>query len=64
MARHASLAQKAGFYLVGAPYRLAVLAVREARKGNLRAALSGLTRGLLSFLRSGKAERRDRRGHS
>jgi GT2 family glycosyltransferase len=52
MARHATPAQKLGFYLVGGPYRLARLLTREARSGNLRAALGGLARGLLTFRRS------------
>ena len=45
MRRHASVGQKLGFYFVGAPFRLARVAWREGRRGNLRGALSGLIRG-------------------
>lgn len=46
--RHASPWQKLGFYFVGAPFRLARVAIREGRRGNLRKALSGLIRGAAS----------------
>ena len=52
MERHATLPQKLGFYLVGGPYRFSVLLIREARKGNLAAAVGGLVRGLVTFRRS------------
>ena len=45
MHRHASLTQRLGFYFIGAPYRLLVLALREARRGNLLPALRGLIQG-------------------
>jgi GT2 family glycosyltransferase len=45
MNRHASIPQKAGFFIIGAPYRLLVLAFREAKKGNLGSAIKGLLRG-------------------
>jgi GT2 family glycosyltransferase len=47
MGRHASLLEKLGFYLVGGPYRLLRLVVRELRDGNFEA-LSGLARGIFS----------------
>ena len=46
MRRHASLAQKIAFYLVGAPILVVQVFIREARRGNLRA-LRGLLQGLL-----------------
>jgi GT2 family glycosyltransferase len=52
MSRHASPWQKAGFFLIGGPYRLFVLVFREARRGNLLNAVRGLWRGAASFMRS------------
>ncbi len=46
MGRHASLSQKLGFYLVGGPYRLLRLVLRELRQGNIDA-LRGLIDGLI-----------------
>jgi GT2 family glycosyltransferase len=46
MRRHASAAERAGFFLLGAPYLLLALLGRECRRGNLSAALRGLLRGL------------------
>jgi GT2 family glycosyltransferase len=53
MGRHASLSQKLGFYCIGAPWLLALLTLREARRGNLLPAVAGLARGGLQFLRGG-----------
>jgi GT2 family glycosyltransferase len=50
LARHGTLAQKLGFYLLGAPYMVVRVAVREGRRGNL-GALRGVARGLLDRLR-------------
>jgi len=50
MRRHASLGQKLGFFLVGAPYMLGRVFVREGRKGNLTA-LRGLVRGIFDSLK-------------
>ncbi|MGH2538522.1 MAG: glycosyltransferase family 2 protein [Candidatus Promineifilaceae bacterium] len=44
--RHATRWQKLGFYLAGAPYLALRMAVREGRRGNLRA-LRGALRGLV-----------------
>jgi GT2 family glycosyltransferase len=46
MRRHASLWQKIGFYLFGAPILAIQVFIREARRGNLRA-IRGLVQGLL-----------------
>lgn len=46
MRRHATPAQKAAFYLFGAPLLAAQVVVRELRRGNWRA-LRGLAQGLL-----------------
>jgi GT2 family glycosyltransferase len=51
MRRHASIAEQAAFYLVGAPLRLIQMMVREGRKGNW-AALRGSARGLFDSCRS------------
>jgi GT2 family glycosyltransferase len=50
MRRHASVAQQLGFFLVGAPYRVARLVVREARRRNL-GAIRGLVRGAIDSVR-------------
>jgi GT2 family glycosyltransferase len=47
MRRHASPLQKAGFYLIGAPYLAAKVFFREAKRGNLNA-VRGLIKGLLT----------------
>ena len=47
MKRHASLGEKLGFYIVGGPYRLILLILREGRKGSFNA-LKGLVHGLTS----------------
>ena len=49
--RHATLPQKLGFFLVGAPFLALRVVVREGRRGNLKAFL-GTLRGMLDFLRS------------
>jgi len=49
--RHASPGQKLGFFLVGAPYLVARVIMREGGKGNWRA-FRGLLRGMLDFFRS------------
>lgn len=46
MRRHASLPQKAAFYLIGAPYLAVRVFLREARRGNL-GAIRGLLQGML-----------------
>jgi GT2 family glycosyltransferase len=46
MSRHASTWQKLGFFVVGAPYILVNVVLREGRKGNWRA-IRGLLRGLV-----------------
>ena len=46
MRRHASLWQKIGFYVVGAPVLAVQVFIREARRGNLRA-IRGLIQGLI-----------------
>ena len=51
MRRHASPGQKLGFFLVGAPYLVARVIMREGGKGNWRA-FRGLLRGMLDFFRS------------
>jgi hypothetical protein len=50
MRRHAPLAQQLGFFTVGAPYLAFRLAVREGRRGNLKA-IRGTLRGLLDLAR-------------
>lgn len=45
MRRHASVWQKIGFYVIGAPVLVVQVFVREARRGNLRA-IRGLMQGL------------------
>jgi GT2 family glycosyltransferase len=50
MRRHASLPQRFAFYLVGAPYLLIRILIREAKKGNLTA-MRGLVRGMFDFFR-------------
>jgi GT2 family glycosyltransferase len=51
MRRHASASDWAGFLLLGAPRALVRMALREARRGNLRALL-GTLRGVLDGSRS------------
>ena len=46
MGRHASLMEKLGFYLIGGPYRLIHLIIREGRQGNFNA-LKGLAHGFV-----------------
>jgi GT2 family glycosyltransferase len=46
MRRHATLGQKAAFFLFGAPVLAVQVILREARRGNLRA-IRGLVRGVL-----------------
>ena len=48
MNRHASLLQKAGFYLFGAAYLAVRTFIREARRGNVKA-IRGIIRGLIDF---------------
>ena len=48
--RHGSPLQKLGFYLLGAPYLVVKVTVREARRGNL-SAVRGIFRGILDFSR-------------
>jgi hypothetical protein len=48
MLRHASLMQKSGFYLFGAPYLAVRTFMREAGKGNIKA-LRGIVRGMIDF---------------
>jgi hypothetical protein len=45
MRRHASLPDWLGFVFIGVPLITGRVIVREARKGNLLAALKGLVRG-------------------
>ncbi len=51
MRRHASLPQKLGFFLIGAPFIAIRLIVREGRKGNI-SAVRGVLRGIVDFFRS------------
>jgi GT2 family glycosyltransferase len=51
MHRHAALVERIGFFLVGAPYLLIQVIVREGRRGNL-GALRGLFQGVLDLTRS------------
>jgi GT2 family glycosyltransferase len=53
MNRYASLMQKLGFFLVGAPYLAARVLVREGRKGNL-GAFRGLLMGPIDFFKSNR----------
>ena len=48
--RHASVPQKIGFFLLGAPFLAARLVLREGRRGNLRA-VRGILRGLADAVR-------------
>jgi O-antigen biosynthesis protein len=50
MRRHASLPEKAAFYLLGAPLLAFRVMIREIRRGNL-GALRGLVRGLIDSLK-------------
>jgi GT2 family glycosyltransferase len=50
MRRHASLGQKLGFFLVGAPYLAIRVTIREGKKGNL-GAFRGLVRGIFDFFK-------------
>jgi hypothetical protein len=49
--KHASLLEKAGFFLVGIPYAMLRVFFREGRAGNLDA-LRGLWRGTVNYLKS------------
>jgi len=51
MRRHASLRQKLGFFLIGAPYMAVRVMIREGKRGNLDA-LRGLIRGMFDFYKS------------
>ncbi len=51
LAQHGTTSQKAGFFLIGAPYLLSGIVIREGRRGNWRA-LKGLARGGFDFVRS------------
>lgn len=51
MRRHATPAQKLGFFLLGAPYMAARVAIREGKKGNW-GALRGLVQGAFDHLRA------------
>jgi len=51
MRRHASPMQKFGFFLLGAPYLVIRVLIREGQRGNLRA-FRGLIRGLHDFCKS------------
>ena len=51
MRRHASLSQKVGFFLFGAPYMVVRVILREVGKGNL-AAIRGLMWGMVDFFKS------------
>lgn len=48
--RHGTILQKLGFYLLGAPYLVLKVTVREARRGNL-AAVRGVFSGVADLLR-------------
>jgi GT2 family glycosyltransferase len=48
MRRHATPAQKLGFYALGAPYLMARVAIREGKQGNLQA-IRGLVRGAFDY---------------
>jgi hypothetical protein len=51
LGRHGTWGQKVRFYLIGAPFMLLRVAVREGRRGNL-GAVRGLVRGLLDKVRA------------
>jgi len=51
MRRHASITQILGFLLIGAPYLIVRVMIREGMKGNLRA-VRGLARGMVDYVRS------------
>lgn len=51
MRRHASPAQKVGFFLLGAPYMASRAMIREARRGNI-GAFQGLVGGFFESLRT------------
>jgi SAM-dependent methyltransferase len=53
MHRHASMGQKLGFFLLGAPYLALWTILREGRRGNL-GAIRGLVRGLFDPIRFSK----------
>ena len=57
MRRHATPFQRAGFYLIGAPYLMLSVLLREGRRGNL-SAIRGLLRGAWDFARSSTAKER------
>ncbi|UCG24710.1 MAG: glycosyltransferase family 2 protein [Chloroflexota bacterium] len=59
MRRHASPAQKVGFFLLGAPYMAARAMIREVRRGNI-GAFQGLVSG---FLESMQASIKRNEGH-
>jgi len=48
MRRHASLPQKIGFFLMGAPYLMFNVIVREGKRGNFNA-MRGLANGILDL---------------
>jgi GT2 family glycosyltransferase len=52
MRRHASPLQRLGFLVVGIPYSLSGLIIREGKKGNLLTAMRGLARGTLDYWKS------------
>lgn len=56
MQRHASLRQKLAFYLIGAPYLVLSVSIREGRKGNFQAVI-GLFRGVLGYFTPTSKER-------
>lgn len=51
MKRHASLWQKMGFFLIGVPFLVARVIIREGKKGNF-SALRGLIKGVSDYIRS------------
>jgi GT2 family glycosyltransferase len=51
MRRHASLGEQIAFVILGAPYILARVMIREGRKGNF-SAVRGLVHGMLDFWKS------------
>ncbi len=59
MRRHASPMQQLGFFLIGAPYLVMRVMIREGRKGNL-GALRGLLRGILDLTRPSLPTKKDR----
>ncbi len=51
MRRHATLPQRISFFLVGVPYIVTRVIIREGKKGNIKA-IRGLFRGMVDYLRS------------